>query len=94
MKNRKPATVDELRKILGFISYYRAYIPNFSHIAKPLYALLCAEKSSSEIPKDTKKQKIGVREKKQSQVPSHQRVTWTEEHSAVLGKLIDQFTVT
>lgn len=40
MRERKPATVGELRKLLGFISYYRAYIPNFSRIAKPLYNLL------------------------------------------------------
>lgn len=88
MKNRKSSTVGELRIVLGFISYYRAYIANFSRIAKPLYALLCSERSNSETSKGNKKQKSGARKKKQSQVPSHQRITWTEEHSAVLCQLI------
>ncbi|PIK49557.1 hypothetical protein BSL78_13575 [Apostichopus japonicus] len=40
LKNKTPTTVGELRKILGFIGYYRNYIQNFSIIAKPLYGLL------------------------------------------------------
>ena len=92
MKQRKPATVGEVRKMLGFISYYRAYIPNFSRIAKPLYSLLCAEKPGSETSKETKKQKAVVRKTKQSQVPSHQRIMWTEEHSTVLSQLIDHLS--
>ncbi|PIK50184.1 hypothetical protein BSL78_12935 [Apostichopus japonicus] len=33
LKNKTPTTVGELRKILGFIGYYRNYIQNFSIIA-------------------------------------------------------------
>lgn len=44
LKNRRPGTVGEVRKVLGFLSYYRQYIPNFSCIAKPLYSLLSTEK--------------------------------------------------
>ncbi|KAI2655580.1 Retrovirus-related Pol polyprotein [Labeo rohita] len=40
LKDQIPATVGDLRKLLGFISYYRAYIPDFSRLAKPLYQLL------------------------------------------------------
>lgn len=40
LKAKKPTTVRELREILGFLSYYRPYIQNFSHRAKPLYDLL------------------------------------------------------
>lgn len=92
MKQRKPATVGELRKLLGFISYYRAYIPNFSRIAKPLYALLCSEVSGNDNLKVKQKQKAVTRKKKRSQVPSHQRIVWTDEHSAVLCQLIDHLS--
>lgn len=75
MKERKPATVGELRKLLGFISYYRAYIPNFSCIAKPLYNLLGSEASNQDAVTDRKTQKTTARKKKRNQVPSHQRIS-------------------
>ncbi|XP_063076055.1 uncharacterized protein LOC134466088 [Engraulis encrasicolus] len=93
MKERKPATVGELRKLLGFISYYRSYIPNFSRIAKPLYALLCSDVSSQDATvADHKKRKAVSQKKKRTQVPSHQRIKWTDEHSAVLCQLIDHLS--
>ena len=39
LKETRPRTVGTLRK-LGFISYYRQYIKDFSRLAKPLYDLL------------------------------------------------------
>ena len=36
----QPTTVTEVRSFLGFISYYRRCIPNFSKVAKPLNKLL------------------------------------------------------
>jgi hypothetical protein len=33
---RVPASLDELRSALGFLSYYRCYLPRFSQIARPL----------------------------------------------------------
>ena len=36
----QPTTVTEVRSFLGFVSYYRRFIPNFSKIAKPLNKLL------------------------------------------------------
>ena len=36
----RPTTVTEIRSFLGFVSYYRRFIPNFSKIAKPLDKLL------------------------------------------------------
>ena len=36
----QPTTVTELRSFLGFVSYYRRFIPNFSKVAKPLNQLL------------------------------------------------------
>ena len=29
LKNRTPKTIGELRQLLGFIGYFRMYIPNF-----------------------------------------------------------------
>ena len=39
LKHEAPATVREVRKLMGFLSYYRSYIPDFSRTAKPLYEL-------------------------------------------------------
>ena len=36
----RPTTFTEVRSFLGFVSYYRRFIPNFSKVAKPLKTLL------------------------------------------------------
>ena len=36
----QPTTVTEVRSFLGFVSYYRRFIPNFSKVATPLNTLL------------------------------------------------------
>ena len=36
----QPTTVTEVRSLMGFVSYYRRFIPNFSIVAKPLKKLL------------------------------------------------------
>ena len=36
----QPTTVTEVRSFLGFVSYYRRFIPNFSKVAKPLNKLV------------------------------------------------------
>ena len=36
----QPTTVAEVRSFLGFVSYYRRFIPNFCKVAKPLNQLL------------------------------------------------------
>ena len=40
LAKQKPATVGDVRKVLGFLSYYRQYVQDFSGIAKPLYDLM------------------------------------------------------
>ena len=40
LAKQKPATVSDVRKLPGFLSYYRQYIQDFSRIAKPLYDLM------------------------------------------------------
>ena len=36
----QPTTVTEVRSFLGFVSYYRRFIPNVSKVAKPVNQLL------------------------------------------------------
>ena len=36
----QPTTVTEVRSFMGFVSYYRRFIPNFSKLAKPFNKLL------------------------------------------------------
>lgn len=35
-----PTNVKELRQALGFMSYYRRFVPGFAQLARPLYALV------------------------------------------------------
>ena len=37
---RLPSNLDELRSALGFLSYYRCYLPRFSQIARPLTCMM------------------------------------------------------
>lgn len=39
-KDKPPSTVGVLSRVLGFLSYYTAYIPDSYKVAKPLYQLL------------------------------------------------------
>lgn len=38
-ETRAPTSLKQMQQFLGFINYYRCYIPNFSIIAEPLYCL-------------------------------------------------------
>lgn len=69
LKDRKPGTVGDLRKMLGFLSYYRQDIPNFSRTAKPLYSLLSADKTAGKRVQRTGASKC---RKKSAQLPSSQ----------------------
>ena len=48
-----PETKKQVRRIIGFFSYFRDYIPNFAEIAKPLTDLT-GERISNKIPWGTK----------------------------------------
>lgn len=86
LKERKPATIGGLRKVLGFLSYYRPYIPNFSKIAKPLYVVLTMDKSVKGDPRPSTGRR---KEKSRDQLPSSHPVTWSTKHHQVLCLLID-----
>ncbi|TWW57317.1 Retrovirus-related Pol polyprotein from transposon 297 [Takifugu flavidus] len=89
LKGRKPETVGDLRKMLGFLSYYRQYIPNFSRIAKPLYSLLSTDKTPGSKVKESKVNRSRGKQKKSDQSPSSQRIIWTEKHQEVLCQLLE-----
>ena len=89
LKDRKPETVGDLRRMLGFLSYYRPYIPNFSRIAKPLYSLLSTEKTPGGRVQGSSVSRGKVKCKRSDQLPSSQPITWTEQHQEVLCQLIE-----
>ena len=82
MKQLNPKTVGELRRILGFASYYRSFIVDFARSAKPLYDLI--RNPGTKAPK----QRRNVKGK--GQAPSNQEIKWTEEHQAVLEELLNK----
>ena len=84
LRHETPTTVPEVRKLMGFLSYYRPYI---SDLAKPLYELLAKPKAGQ---KNTQKKKGYSRQT--AQLPPSHPIQWTETHQEILSKLIDQLT--
>lgn len=94
LKERTPTTVGDLRQMLGFLSYYRPFIPNFSCKAKSLYDLLTVSKLE-ERPPDPKSQTERhkkTRMTKKGHLPSRMPIQWTSSHKEVLNQLIDALT--
>lgn len=79
LRDKRPQTIGELRKLLGFLGYFRKFIPNFSRRAKNLFQLL-----------ETKG--IKTSRKKNGQPTSSTKVTWSGEHTAELEDLVDCLT--
>lgn len=88
LKEQKPTTVGELRRLLGFLSYYRTFVQDFSRIAKPLYELLQSPSSVA----SGEQNKSGKTEKRKNQLSSRAKVEWTSVHQGVLEKLIGALT--
>lgn len=86
-------TVGEVRTLLGFLSYYRSFVQDFSRIAKPLYELLQnpKEKSVVKVAK-TSQSKQKVRNETKAQMPSRTPIQWTSEHRAIVSKFIEMLT--
>lgn len=87
LKQTNPTTIGEVRKLLGLLSYYRNYIPNFSPIAKALYDFLSTEKTMKGKHKPRKHDK--KMKNKGGQLPSSHLIVWSAEHQRVLCQLID-----
>ena len=78
LKDTPPKTVNEVRKLMGFLNYYRRYIENFSRIAKPIYNLV-------KIPETDGKGKSTSTSK---QLGGNNPVSWTSTHQSALETLI------
>lgn len=78
LKDAKPGTVGEVRKLAGLLSYYRRCIPNFAKTAKPIYDLITTA--------------TGGTAKKNGQIPSQAPVCWGEQSQKALETLIDHIT--
>ena len=82
LKDSKPSTVGEVRKLLGLLGYYRRYIQNFVEIAHPLFQLLQA--TSEDVTKLAHKSKQHFNH---GSVPSSRPVIWTEQHQKAVETL-------
>ena len=85
LKDREPKTVGEVRKLLGFLGYYRRYIPDYARRARPLFELLQADQN--EDASQTKKGKK-AKAKRAGQVPSSSQIKWNQEHKQALEELV------
>ncbi|XP_023201986.1 uncharacterized protein LOC111610961 [Xiphophorus maculatus] len=85
LKHKTPQTVGDIRQMLGFLSYYRTYVQDFSRIAKPLYDLLQSKADTSQLKSPQGKTKG-------HQQSSRTPIEWTKEHQQVLEQLIDRLT--
>ena len=92
LKETKPQTIGALRKLLGFISYYRNYIRDFSRLATPLYYLLSAKGCSSQSHKAKRPQENPKFKSPPSkvQLSSNYKIAWNEKHQERLNFLIDR----
>lgn len=82
LRSKTPSTVGEVRKLLGFLSYYRTYIQDFSRVAKPMYELLQATHPATGVPQ------LKTKKGKGAQLPSRTPVQWRQEHQRSLDQLI------
>ncbi len=85
LKNEPPTTVGDVRRIVGFLSYYRSCIQDFSRLAKPIYELLQPKRNLEEPFQGRHAGQKG----KGAQLPSRTPVEWTEKHQESLSKLTD-----
>ncbi|KAL1278521.1 hypothetical protein QQF64_025194 [Cirrhinus molitorella] len=92
LKEKRPCTVGELRQVMGFLSYYRHYVKDFSRIAGPLYELIkgpvvaVEEKGAQKLHS---RGRTSNRRKNTSVVPSQTSIEWTDTHQKILEKLVD-----
>ena len=85
LTSKTPRTVGEVRKITGFLGYFRSYMQDFSRIARPIYELLQTKPGQAPIPTRGKNAK-------RPQLPSREPIEWTAEHQRALEQLVNLLT--
>ncbi|KAG1936440.1 interleukin-1 receptor accessory protein-like 1-A [Pimephales promelas] len=83
LKEKTPATVGDVRQILGFLSYYRPFIPNFSRVAHPLYDLLTVPNPEKGTLDQTMKKPCKTGKKNKGHLPSQTPIEWNSSHQEV-----------
>lgn len=87
LKHETPTTVQEVRKLMGFLSYNRPSLPDFIWTPKPLYKLL--EQPKYEQKHSQKRKRAG---RQSTQLPPSHPVQWTEIHQEILDKIVNELT--
>lgn len=88
LKERKPTCIGDMRKLLGFLGFYRKYIPDFARRARLLYDLVKNPKIKNPL---AGKGKSRVK-MKNGQVSSQVKISWTRAHQEALSDLVDALT--
>ena len=88
MKNLRPRTVGEVRRLMGLLGVYRRNIKNFAQTAKHIYDLLSLELRKKKNVTSTKHSSRG----NSGQVSSSSPVEWETQHQSALEVLIDHIT--
>ena len=89
LKSREPKTVGEVRKLLGFLCYYRRYIPDSARKARPLFDLLQADQGGKADKASKAKRGKKVKAKSTGQVLSSSQIKWKQDHREVLEELVN-----
>ena len=91
-----PRTIGSLRKILGFLSYYRRYIKDFPKIAHPLYSLLslpdAGERNNEQGDKAKRKQSRRQNKRRNGQIASSVPIEWDQIHQQAVETLVNCLT--
>ncbi|KAL6486260.1 hypothetical protein MHYP_G00056520 [Metynnis hypsauchen] len=85
LEGKTPQTVGDVRRLLGFLSYYRSYVQDFARVAKPLYELL-------QVKSDTMTSSSTQKKTKGPQLHSKRAINWTPVHQSALEQLISMLT--
>lgn len=83
LKNQKPSTVGEVRKLMGFIGYFRMYIADFSKKASLIYDLL-QKRDGVDYSKGKARKRGSAKKIENGQLPSNQKNEWTDKHQEIL----------